>query len=88
MPVEEKERKERSDRIVLQPTRYSAAGHPCEHLVTSFNQFLSGNTDSNNQHELNTVLVHPVDLFKYHQMSEHIKKITEDLEKQSSDKKE
>ncbi|PIO75715.1 hypothetical protein TELCIR_02227 [Teladorsagia circumcincta] len=46
-----------------------------------------GNSDTNNQHELNTVLVHPVDLFKYHQLSEDIKQIAEDLEKQSSDKK-
>ncbi|KAK5978146.1 hypothetical protein GCK32_000427 [Trichostrongylus colubriformis] len=89
MPAEEKERhkKTQRDRLVLHPTRYSADGHPCEQLISSFSQFLNGN-DTNNQCELNAALFQPVDLFRFHRMSEHIKKITENLEKQASDKKE
>ncbi|KAK6040773.1 hypothetical protein COOONC_21722 [Cooperia oncophora] len=87
MPAKEKERKDRSDRVLVLPTRYSACGHPCEQLVNSFNQFLEGK-ESNSRREMNFVLPPTIDLFKFHQMSEDMRKVGEELEKQSSDKKE
>nr|CDJ92816.1 unnamed protein product [Haemonchus contortus] len=75
------EKKDQADRILF-TTRCSARGHPCESLVSSFNQFLiTSNTEP--KHELDSAFAQPIDLFKFNQLSEDFKKIADDLEKQS-----
>ncbi|WKY11885.1 hypothetical protein Q1695_003449 [Nippostrongylus brasiliensis] len=85
MPAERRRRSRRKRvRFRTSSRNPSSSEHPCQHLLTSFNEFIVGaNIEPGERHNI----VQPLDLFQLHDFSEQINNFTKRMEKNASKEK-